>query len=150
MSEQTSHAPATEPGALWRILTDRDYRKQLSSRSGLSSVTLRQIAETGRVNSYVTALALEYATEGQVLADQVTSAQTKGFVFYSNPTARALLLMAMKEGTTLARLLGRHMLTTTDLWTFVNAQEGKCEETKERVRSVLKDLGIPTSQEVAQ
>src|SRR3546814_9725775 len=58
------------------------YTTLFRSRSGISEVTLRQIVATGRVNSYVTAIALEIATDRQIDADAITTLETKGAQLY--------------------------------------------------------------------
>lgn len=150
MSEQLlSQQPATA-ACLPRILNDAQYRRLVAARSGLSEVTLRKIAMNGKVDSFVSAVALQHATDGELVAEAMTDDSTKGARFYRNRSARALLDLATKEGMTIARLLGRHSLTTLDLWTFVHAAHGKCNDTKERVSKVLLELGLPVDRGDAQ
>lgn len=144
MHSNTTRTP-THPGdVLSRIFkTDRDARA-LSVRSGISEVTLRQIVSSGQVGSYVTAVALEIATNNEIEADAITDLSTKGARLYRREPARSLLKLSLMEGMSMARLLGRYDLTNADLFVFMNAAEGHSEDTKDRVRSVLGQLGIST------
>jgi cell envelope opacity-associated protein A len=121
--------------------TERDARA-LSVRSGISEVTLRQIAATGRVNSYVTAVALEIATNSAIHADEITNLSTKGAQLYRREPARTLLRRSVEEGVSMAGLLRRHGLTNADLFAFMNAADGKSKDTKARVSDALLSLGI--------
>lgn len=140
-----------QPGHIGRVLTrllsSEGAIRRLSTQSGLSAVTLRSIAASGTVNSYVTAVALERATEGEIRADAITTKATKGSDLYRREPARSLLLQSFAEGIPISRLLGRHGLTPGDLWNFMNASPGKYEATKERVRTVLIQLNLDTDRE---
>src|SRR3546814_3132089 len=104
-----------------------------------------QIVATGRVNSYVTAIALEIATDRQIDADAITTLETKGAQLYRREPARSLLMLSFEQGVSMAGLLRRHGLTNADLFAFMNAPEGRSDETKSRVRDVLDKLGISTA-----
>src|SRR3546814_11326731 len=112
------------------------YTTLFRSRSGISEVTLRQIVATGRVNSYVTAIALEIATDRQIDADAITTLETKGAQLYRREPARSLLMLSFEQGVSMAGLLRRHGLTNADLFAFMHAPEGRSDETKSRVRDV--------------
>src|SRR3546814_7504470 len=79
------------------------YTTLFRSRSGISEVTLRQIVATGRVNSYVTAIALEIATDRQIDADAITTLETKGAQLYRREPARSLLMLSFEQGVSMAR-----------------------------------------------
>lgn len=147
MSQQALTAPPADPGCLIRLANDLAYRRDIARRSGLSDRTVLKIAQTKRADSYAAAVALERALDFAVRADDLSDKRTKGHGFYQNPSARALLYQAVEEGTTIARLLGQHGLTTMDLWDFVHAPSGERKDAKERVTKVLVELGLPTSQE---
>src|SRR3546814_12679443 len=78
MLETTSPPPGSPADAITRLFKLELDARALSVRSGISEVTLRQIVATGRVNSYVTAIALEIATDRQIDADAITTLETKG------------------------------------------------------------------------
>src|SRR3546814_5959433 len=77
MLETTSPPPGSPADAITRLFKLELDARALSVRSGISEVTLRQIVATGRVNSYVTAIALEIATDRQIDADAITTLETK-------------------------------------------------------------------------
>src|SRR3546814_3512204 len=82
MLETTSPPPGSPADAITRLFKLELDARALSVRSGISEVTLRQIVATGRVNSYVTAIALEIATDRQIDADAITTLETKGDQLY--------------------------------------------------------------------
>ena len=131
--------------AITRLFGSEKDARALSVRSGISEVTLRQIAATGRVSSYVTAVALEIATEREIDADAITTLDTKGAHLYRREPARSLLMLSFERGVSMAGLLRKHGLTNADLFAYMNAPEGRSEETKARVRDVLEKLGITTT-----
>src|SRR3546814_13131195 len=104
-----------------------------------------QIVATGRVNSYVTAIALEIATDRQIDADAITTLETKGAQLYRREPARSLLMLSFEQGVSMAGLLRRLGITTADLFAFMNAPEGRSYATKSRVRDVLDKFGISTA-----
>ncbi len=139
--------PATGGAALARLLRNDGAVRRLSLRSGVSAVTLRSIATSGAVNSYVTAMAIEIATDGAIKAESITTDATKGADLYRRQPARALLLKAFEEEVTIARLLARYDLTQSDLWNYMNSPPGKYEGAKLKLQSALQDLSIPDGQE---
>src|SRR3546814_7213724 len=64
---------------------------------------------------------------------------------YRREPARSLLMLSFEQGVSMAGLLRRHGLTNADLFAFMNAPEGRSDETKSRVRDVLDKLGISTA-----
>src|SRR3546814_6779806 len=89
-----------------------------------------QIVATGRVNSYVTAIALEIATDRQIDADAITTLETKGAQLYRREPARSLLMLSFEQGVSMAGLLRRHGLTNADLFALMNAPEGDRKSTR--------------------
>lgn len=142
--------PVQIKAMLCPLLSAKGAQRNLAVKSGISGMTLRRIATTGKVDSYVTALALERATDGEIKADALAGPSTKGYSFYQKEPARALLNLAFDEGITLARLLARHGLTGTDLWVSLNSPGGTNERTKEKVREMLRSYGLSDRLEGAQ
>src|SRR3546814_18740989 len=64
---------------------------------------------------------------------------------YRREPARSLLMLSFEQGVSMAGLLRRHGLTNADLFAFMNAPEGRSDETKSRVRDVLDKFGIFTA-----
>ena len=135
-------SPEQVSEAIAPLLKGKGKLRALVTATGVSAMTLRRIATTGRVDSYVTALALERATGGALKADELAGPTTKGYSFYQKETARALLNLAFDEGITLARLLARHGLTGTDLWVSLNSPDGTNEGAKEMVREMLRSYNL--------
>lgn len=150
MSTAQSQQPDNVGRILSRLLSDEGAVRKFSNHSGISSVTLRAIKSSGVVNSYVTAVALERATDGMIMADHVTTVQTKGADLYRREPARTLLHMSFEQQISISRFLGRHGLTPGDLWNFMNAPAGKYERTKDLVRAVLIQLNINPEREESQ
>src|SRR3546814_6288017 len=98
MLETTSPPPGSPADAITRLFKLELDARALSVRSGISEVTLRQIVATGRVNSYVTAIGLEMATDRQIDADAITTLVTKGAQLYRREPARSLLLLSFEQG----------------------------------------------------
>lgn len=148
MLKTITHSSPTAKDVITRMFGPERDARALSVRSGISEVTLRQIAATGRVSSYVTAVALEIATDRAIDADDITDLSTKGARLYRREPARTLLRRSLEEGVSMAGLLRRYGLTNADLFAFMNAADGKSQDTKVRVRDALLSLGIsPTRTE---
>lgn len=139
--------PASGGAALSRLLNNDGAVRRLSLQSGVSAVTLRSIAASGTVSSYVTAMAIELATDGAITAESIVTPTTKGADLYRREPARTLLLKAFEQEITIARLLARYDLTQGDLWNYMNAPAGKYEGAKEKVCKALQDLSIPVDRE---
>lgn len=139
--------PASAGAEFVRLFQDEGTLKELSARSGVSIATLRNVAVCGRANSYVTALAIEQATDGRIKASNLVPEDAKGVGFYSRDPARALLLKAMEEGKSVARLLAQHGASTGDLWNAMNAPKGARMDSKDRIAAVLVQLQLSNSVE---
>lgn len=150
MSSPENQKGGRASGSLARILTGDGAIRKFSTESGISAVTLRSIAATGSVNSYVTAVAIERATGGEIQADTITTEQTKGAELYRREPARSLLYRSFDDGVPISRLLGRYGLTPGDLWNFMNTPPGIYERSKAKVRSALHHLDLNSSLEEPQ
>lgn len=142
MHTQSSSAPGTPADALKSLLASHPDIRSLSARSGISEVTLRQIASSGAVSSYVTAVALELATDCKIDADSITTLATKGAPLYRREPARTLLRRSLQDGLSISQFLRRVGITIVDLHVFMNAEVGRSEDTKARVRTAIESLGL--------
>lgn len=135
---------------LARLRSDVAYRREIARASGLSELTVRQVAETGRVASYASGLILERATGGEMSIADLGGDVAKGAQFYNNRSAHALLDKAIEARTPMSRYIAGYGLTVMDLWYFVNAPKGQNEKAKEKVRKVLRELELPIDEEAAE
>src|SRR3546814_5411242 len=83
MLETTSPPPGSPADAITRLFKLELDARALSVRSGISEVTLRQIVATGQVNSYVTAIALEIATDRQRSEEHTSELQSLMRISYA-------------------------------------------------------------------
>src|SRR3546814_20507170 len=98
MLETTSPPPGSPADAITRLFKLELDARALSVRSGISEVTLRQIVATGRVNSYVTAIAPATATDRQINAAALTTLEQNCTQLYLRAPPTPLLFFSFKTG----------------------------------------------------